>query len=178
MHFYWYGWNWPSSFVGEDFFFKSLMYVIFILLIFWESKQNHIQLINKPFEIDPVVLMKKIKIQKFVWCGFFWSFFPFGNFLLIWKRQHCQWRAANFDLCSALMAIEQWGFFNVPHLLWHVYNGHLRGPVTLTPIAERLATPGNGAVTNCSVAAGIRTPNLPLAGRTLKPTAPPMQLNS
>ena len=28
------------------------------------------------------------------------------------------------------------------HLLWHVasiYNGHLRGPVTLTPIAERLA---------------------------------------
>ena len=49
--------------------------------------------------------------------------------------------AANFDLCSALMVIEQWGFFCVPHLLWHgtsVYNGHLRGPVTLTPIAERL----------------------------------------
>ena len=34
----------------------------------------------------------------------------------------------------ALMAIEQWGFFSVPHLLWHwayVYNGHLRGPVIL-----------------------------------------------
>ena len=50
----------------------------------------------------------------------------------------------NFDLCSALMhmAIEQWGFISVPHLLWHgasVYNGHLRGPMTLTPIAERLA---------------------------------------
>ena len=47
-----------------------------------------------------------------------------------------------FYLCSALMAIEQWGFFNVPHLLWHwhtLYNGHLRGPVTLTPVAERLA---------------------------------------
>ena len=30
-----------------------------------------------------------------------------------------------FYLCSALMAIEQWGFFSVPHLLWHgasVYN--------------------------------------------------------
>ena len=30
----------------------------------------------------------------------------------------------------------------MPHLLRHgasVYNGHLRGPVTLTPIAERLA---------------------------------------
>ena len=45
-------------------------------------------------------------------------------------------------LCSALMAYKQWGFFSVPHLLWHgasVYNGYLRGPMTLTPIAERLA---------------------------------------
>ena len=50
--------------------------------------------------------------------------------------------AVNFDRCSALMAIMQWRFFSVPHLLWlgaFVYNGHLRGPVTLTPIAKRLA---------------------------------------
>ena len=64
---------------------------------------------------------------------------PLENFSLIWRRH---WRrAANFDLCSALMVIEK-GFFSVPHLQWHgafVYNGHLRGPVTLTPIAERLA---------------------------------------
>ena len=49
--------------------------------------------------------------------------------------------AANDDLCLALMSIELWGFFSVPRLLWHgtsVFNGHLRGPVTLTP-AERLA---------------------------------------
>ena len=61
--------------------------------------------------------------------------------LLIWIRHHYRWRPANFDLCSALMAIEQWGFFNVPHLLWHgptVYNGHLRGTVTLTSVTERL----------------------------------------
>ena len=35
-----------------------------------------------------------------------------------------------------------WRFFSVLHLRWHgasVYNGHLRGPVTLTPNAERLA---------------------------------------
>ena len=41
---------------------------------------------------------------------------------------------------SALISIEQWGFFSVPHLLWHgasVYNGHHRGPVTLTPVNER-----------------------------------------
>ena len=28
-------------------------------------------------------------------------------------------RTAIFNLCSALMAIEQWGFFSVAHLLWH-----------------------------------------------------------
>ena len=46
------------------------------------------------------------------------------------------WRAANFDRCSVLMAIEQRGFFRVLRLLWHgasVYNGHLRGPVTPSP---------------------------------------------
>ena len=37
--------------------------------------------------------------------------------------------------CSAIMAIEQWGFFRVSHLLWHgvsVYIGHLRGPMKHT----------------------------------------------
>ena len=54
----------------------------------------------------------------------------------------CRWRAANVDQCSALMTIEQWDFFSVPHLLWHwasVYNGHLRRPVTLTPSAKHSA---------------------------------------
>ena len=44
---------------------------------------------------------------------------------------------ANLALCSALMTIEQLGFYSVPHLLLHgtyVYNGHLRGH---TPNAER-----------------------------------------
>ena len=66
---------------------------------------------------------------------------PLENFSLKWRRHHYRWRDANFELCSAFMAIEQWGFFSVPHLLLHgasVYNNHLRGPVTLTPIAERL----------------------------------------
>ena len=37
------------------------------------------------------------------------------------------------------MAIEQWGFSSVPHLLCYVasvYYGHLHGPVTLTPNAS------------------------------------------
>ena len=69
---------------------------------------------------------------------------------------------------TALMAIEQSGFFSVPHLLWHeasVFNCHLRGPVKLTPIAERLALELPLPVG--SVAAGIRTPNLPLGRRPL-----------
>ena len=44
---------------------------------------------------------------------------PTWKFLLIWRHHHCRWRAANFDLCSTLMTFEQWGFFNVPHLLPH-----------------------------------------------------------
>ena len=45
--------------------------------------------------------------------------FPLENFSLICRRHHCRWRAANFDLCSTLIAIEQWEFFNVPHPLRH-----------------------------------------------------------
>ena len=62
------------------------------------------------------------------------GFRPIRKFSLIMRRHHCWWRTENFDICSALMAIDQWGFFSVQHLLWHgasVYNGHLRGPVTL-----------------------------------------------
>ena len=34
---------------------------------------------------------------------------PLENFSLKWRRHHYRWMAANFDLCSALMAIEKWG---------------------------------------------------------------------
>ena len=67
---------------------------------------------------------------------------PLDNFSLIWRRHHTRWKAVNVDLCSALMAIEHWGFFSVQHLLWHgapVYNFHLRGPMELGSIAESLA---------------------------------------
>ena len=76
----------------------------------------------------------------------------------------------------AFMAIEQWGFFSVPHLLWQgqtVYNGHLRGPVTLTLVAERLAVQLSLPISITmlrSVGTAIRTPNLLHARRALKPT--------
>ena len=66
-------------------------------------------------------------------CFLFVCFFvPLENVSLICRRYHCRWRAAYFELRSALMASEQWGFFNVPYLLWHgasIYNGHLRRSV-------------------------------------------------
>ena len=62
-----------------------------------------------------------------------WLIVPLENFTLIWRRHHCRWRVANFNLCSAPAAMEQWGFFSVPHLLWHgaSINDNHRGPVTL-----------------------------------------------
>ena len=67
---------------------------------------------------------------------FVWSLSSHSkNFSVIWRRHHCRWRATNFYLCLALMAIEQWG---------SVYNGHLQGPVTLTPVAELLAVQLHG----------------------------------
>ena len=41
---------------------------------------------------------------------------PLKNILLIWRRH----RASNFDVYSAFMAIEQWGFFCVPRDI-HIY---------------------------------------------------------
>ena len=105
----------------------------------------------------------KLQSEKLTWAfgsgglkSFVWFFLegegvfivPLENYSHIWRRHHCRWRAANFDLCSALMAIEQWGFFSVPHLLWHgasIYDGHLRGPVT-HPYCRAF---GSGAVTIC-----------------------------
>ena len=43
----------------------------------------------------------------------------------------------------ALIAVEEWGFFSMPQLLWHwasVYNGYLRGPVALTPVSSGAVT--------------------------------------
>ena len=99
---------------------------------------------------------------------------PEENFTHNCRRHHYRWKPASFDLNSVRtgMSIEQRGFFSVLHLLWHgssVYNGHLQEPVTLTPITVRKF--GNGSVTTClrlrSVAVGVRTPNLSLAGQTL-----------
>ena len=79
------------------------------------------------------------------------GFFLFGVFrptrelFTHMRRHHDRVRAAFFLLIlgtHGYSSIEQWGFFDVPHLLWRgttVYNGHLWGSMTLTPVAEHLA---------------------------------------
>ena len=77
-----------------------------------------------------------------------------------------------FDLYSALMAVEQWGFHNVPHLPFKMvicedpWHSHLLPSVwqwNCYYLFLRLR----------SVAAGFRTLNLALAGQMLELTPPP-----
>ena len=103
---------------------------------------------------------------------FFGDFVLFENFSLIWRRYHYRLRASNMYLCSSIkcMAFEQWGFFDVSHLFWHwasVYSGNLWGPVTLAPISKCLAVELSLSFLLLIGLAGIRTPDLSFAGRTL-----------
>ena len=93
-------------------------------------------------------------------------FVPFENFSLIWRVTIAGDRLQMLIYTRLLNS--EGSIFKVPRAT--LYKGHFRGPATLIPIAEgchylflRLR----------SVAAVIRTPNLPLAGPTLYPTTPP-----
>ena len=70
-------------------------------------------------------------------------------------------RILTYALHSWPLSIE--GFFSMPHLHLYetsVYRGHLRGPVSLAPVAELLAV--ELSLTDLTSAkAGIRTPNIP-----------------
>ena len=71
-----------------------------------------------------------VKIQA---CSFVFLevFYPIKNYSLILIRHHNRWRATYFDLYSALIAIEQWWFFSLPHRLWQrLESPRTRGPHT------------------------------------------------
>ena len=96
------------------------------------------------------------------------------------RRHHYRWMAANLDACSVLMAMKQWGVFNVPYYCdtgcpfmmvisedpWHSHRLLCVWQWSCHHIFLRLR----------SVAARIRALNLPHARWTLLPTAPPLQL--
>ena len=104
----------------------------------------------------------------------FGFFVPFENCSLSLETSPLPVKRCNFDLYSVVMATEQWGFYNVPHLLWHgptLY--HLRGPVTLTPVAQRLSVELSLPVQRFrSVPTGDRTPISSLRGERFTTTPP------
>ena len=72
-------------------------------------------------------------LKRSQWFLFVWGLSTHSKIYHSYETSPLRVTTANFDLCLALMTIEQWGFFSMSHLLWHgasvVYNGHLRGPV-------------------------------------------------
>ena len=71
-----------------------------------------------------------------------WFIIPLENFSLIWRRQH-----SDEGLQILTYARPSWPLSSEGSLACHTYYdtghpfviyGHLRGPVTLSPIAERL----------------------------------------
>ena len=96
-----------------------------------------------PTTVRRSLLMLLVTMASVIWVLFVEFFVPLEKFPLIWKRHHYRWRTSKFDLCSALMVIEQWELLRVPHQLWYgasICNGHIGGTVrvTRTPVAERL----------------------------------------
>ena len=104
-------------------FFKYLhecirLYIIFYLF-YWKNRYKLNWKLNK------------YCIVLFVLC-LFGVYRPTQEFFTHLETSPLPVKGWIFYLCSALKAIEQRGFFSVPHLLWHgasVYNDHLQGPV-------------------------------------------------
>ena len=103
-----------------------------------------------------------------------WFYVQLGNFSLMWRQHHYRWRASIFLLYSTLMAIEHWGLFSLPHLLYHgtsVYNGHLRGPISITSAVEHLEVelplPVYIWLWSVSTAWGFEHPTFPMRGERL-----------
>ena len=95
---------------------------------------------------------KFCKLRCFLWVFVCFSvlgvFVPLEKFSLLWRRHHYRWRAAHFNMCSDLMAIEQWG-----SLACHTYSDtdiHLYWSSSKTRDTHTLSRAFScGAVTTC-----------------------------
>ena len=131
------------------FFYPTQQFFVPVLVEIWETNQtcsvqlSKFRLCHIRYEHIKTFVDLYFYVCLFV-CLFiclFGFFIPLENFLLIWRSHHWRWRAVKFDLCSTFKAIERWGLFSMPYLLWYgtsVYNGHLRGPVTITHFVKGL----------------------------------------
>ena len=102
------GSNWPNGSGGEDENVNSLQTVdgqkALIFQVSWKTWLH-----------TKVEIVSTIRYNRQNWINFC-SFVR--GFTSHWRicQAYEEWRVANFDQYSALMAIERWGFFNVPHL--------------------------------------------------------------
>ena len=102
------------------------------------------ELLNKITNLNlTCIFVKRTQtVCLFVVC-LFGVLLPTREYSLIWRRHHNRWRTSNFDLCSAPMATEQWGFFSLPHLYCDTEHPFVmvNNPRTGTraPVNERLA---------------------------------------
>ena len=83
--------------------------------------------------------MRSLRTSPHQTSPFLCGFFPLENFSLTWKRHPNRWRtyirhswplSSEGSFACHTYCDEQWGFFCVPHLLWH-------GP--FIPVADLLA---------------------------------------
>ena len=92
-------------------------------------------------------------------CLFVWGFTSHSRTFTYLETSQLPMKGCKFwPIYLALMAIEQWGFFNGPHQLWH-------GP-TLYNISEDpwhsqlLPSVGSGAATTCFEDLGLSRPEI------------------
>ena len=87
---------------------KRVLIVTYVQIFCWNKHFKHYD-IKKSRQIS-LGLRESIQANFRIWNSFLFvclEFFVPLEYFFIWKSWHCRWRAANFDLCSALMAIER-----------------------------------------------------------------------
>ena len=108
-----------------------------LCIFYWNARILYLFILYPLFNIYNIIVLiiapnrRAIDLILYVW--FFWGIIlPIREFSTHMESHHYRWKAINLDICSVILAIEQWGFFSVPNLLWHggirlyIFNGHLR----------------------------------------------------
>ena len=88
---------------------KSWLCLVFGILII-----KHWKVFPTTVRRNLMILVTIVSVICFLFVELFVALLKFSR---IWRRQHYRLMVANFDLWSALMAIEQWGFVSVSQLL-------------------------------------------------------------
>ena len=141
--------------------------------LYFPWRNDKMPIVNSNFIYSSVIRISEILVFWFFLVFLFWSFSSASRIFTHLETSPLPSEDRKFTP----MLGTYWPLSSeCPRLLWHggsVYNGHLRGPVTLTPCAERLAVELSLPVFGLSWLRFEHPLFRLLAGRTLLPTAPP-----